>query len=279
MKIRDQGYNEKQPKEIRPKIMLKTQNILLTVFFVTGTILMMIGCARGEAQMNSEEGMVEQEKSVLVFTKTTGFRHESINAGIPAIEQLGGENDFNVIQTEDSEQFNEENLGNFDAVIFLNTTLTLFNEDQRSAFKGYIQNGGGFVGIHSASDTEYDWPWYGKLVGAYFDNHPGNPNVRNAVVNVVNAEHLSTEHLPENWNRDDEWYNFQEIPTHTNILLRLDTDSYEGSDHHGNHPISWYHEYDGGRAFYTGLGHTSESFSEELFLDHLLGGIIYAMGE
>jgi len=259
--------------------MKTTLNISITAIFVTGILLMTLGCTKGEAQMNTEEKTIEDEKSVLVFTKTAGFRHESINAGIPAIRQLGEENGFNVIQTEDSEQFNDDYLSNFDAVIFLNTTLTLFNEEQRNAFKNYIQNGGGFVGIHSASDTEYDWPWYGKLIGAYFDNHPGNPNVRNAVLNVVNADHLSTEHLPENWVREDEWYNFKEIPAHTNILLLLDTDSYEGSDHLGNHPISWYHEYDGGRAFYTGLGHTSESFSEELFLDHLLGGIRYAMGK
>jgi type 1 glutamine amidotransferase len=243
------------------------------------TVMTFVSCAKGETQMNSDGELLDNDQSVLVFTKTSGFRHESIDAGIPAIEMLGEENGFNVVQTEDSERFNPEYLSNFDAVIFLNTTLTLFNEEQRNAFKGYIQNGGGFVGIHSASDTEYDWPWYGELVGAWFDNHPGNPNVRNAIVNVVNSDHLATKHLPETWQRDDEWYNFQEIPTHTNILLRLDTDSYEGSDHSGNHPISWYHEFDGGRAFYTGLGHTSESFSEDLFLDHLLGGIKYAMGE
>lgn len=259
--------------------MLTIHTNLLSAISITAVLLLALGCAKGEAQIKTGEESINNEKSVLVFTKTAGFRHESINAGIPAIEQLGEEHGFDVFQTEDSEQFNQENLSSFDAVIFLNTTLTLFNEEQRNAFKEYIQNGGGFVGIHSASDTEYDWPWYGKLVGAYFDNHPGNPNVRNAIVNRVNADHLSTKDIPENWQRNDEWYNFQEIPTHTNILLKLDTDSYEGSDHTGNHPISWFHEYDGGRAFYTGLGHTSESFTEELFLDHLLGGIRYAMGE
>lgn len=259
--------------------MLNTQNYFITALIVTGIILVTTGCAKGESRMNTDDSVFENEKAVLVFTKTSGFRHESINAGIPAIEKLGAEHGFDVIQTEDSERFNDEYLSNFDAVIFLNTTQTLFNEEQRNAFKSYIQNGGGFVGIHSASDTEYDWPWYGQLVGAYFANHPGNPNVRNAVVDLVNADHLSTENLPEHWEREDEWYNFREVPTHTNILLRLDTDSYEGSDHSGNHPISWYHEYDGGRAFYTGLGHTSESFTEDLYLDHLLGGINYAMGD
>lgn len=134
------------------------------------------------------------------------------------------------------------------------------------------------MGIHSASDTEYDWPWYGRLVGAYFSNHPNNPNVRDAVINVVEAGHPATEMLPERWERTDEWYNFRELPDHVNVLLTLDTDTYEGSGHPGYHPVAWYHEYDGGRAFYTALGHTIESYSEELFLKHVWGGIRYAMG-
>ena len=118
-----------------------TLQILLTTILFTGILLTSIGCSNGEARMNETEDF-ENEKSVLVFTKTAGFRHESIDAGIPAIQQLGQENGFNVIQTEDSEQFTEEYLSEFDAVIFLNTTLTIFNEEQRNAFKSYIQSGG-----------------------------------------------------------------------------------------------------------------------------------------
>lgn len=216
--------------------------------------------------------------SVLVFSKTEGWRHDSIEAGVEAIYQLGNENDFEVTWTEDSEYFTEESLSQYSAVIFLNTTLTLFDSDQRIAFQTYIQNGGGFIGIHSAADTEYDWPWYGELVGAYFESHPNRPNVREALINVIDANHPSTEHLPQRWLRSDEWYNFGYMNDQTNVLLRLDTDSYEGSEHPGNHPIAWYHEFDGGRAFYTGSGHTIESFSEPYFLEHLLGGIQYAMG-
>ena len=215
--------------------------------------------------------------SVLLFTKTEGWRHDSIEAGVEAIYQLGNENDFAVTWTEDSGYFTNESLSEYDAIIFLNTTLTLFDENQRSAFQNYIQSGGGFVGIHSATDTEYDWPWYGSLVGAYFDNHPNRPNVREAVIELVDSDHPSTRHLPERWVRSDEWYNFGYINEDVHVLLRLDTDSYEGSDHPGNHPIAWYHDYDGGRSFYTGLGHTIESFSEPMFLDHLLGGIQYAI--
>lgn len=218
-----------------------------------------------------------EDYSVLLFTKTEGWRHDSIEAGVEAIYQLGNENGFEVTWSEDSGYFTEENLSKYDSIIFLNTTLNLFNENQRSAFRKYIQSGGGFVGIHSATDTEYDWPWYGDLVGAYFDNHPSRPNVREAVIEVVYSDHLSTRHLSERWVRSDEWYNFGYINEDVHVLLRLDTDSYEGSDHPGNHPIAWYHEFDGGRSFYTGLGHTIESFSEPLFLKHLLGGIQYAM--
>ena len=229
---------------------------------------------------NQNEPQIHQfedaEASVLVFTKTEGWRHDSIEPGVDAVVELGRANGFNVTWTEDSEYFNEENLTAYDAVLFLNTTLTVFNDTQREAFKRFIQNGGGFAGVHSATDTEYDWAWYGELVGAYFDNHP--PGVHEARIFVVNHDHPSTQHLDEYWIKVDEWYNFGYMNKNVNVLLKLDTESFEGSDHPGNHPIAWYHEFDGGRAFYTGLGHTIESFSEPLFLEHLLGGIKYAIG-
>lgn len=250
-------------------------NILIVMLFVFFSSLMVTG-----VEQKSDIQIVEfqENNSVLLFTKTEGWRHDSIEAGVEAIYQLGNENDFSVTWTEDSEYFTTEYLSNFDAVIFLNTTLTLFNGSQRGALRNFIQNGGGFVGIHSATDTEYDWSWYGELVGAYFDNHPNSPNVREAVIEVVDADHPSTKHLPQEWVRSDEWYNFGYINDQVNVLLRLDTNSYGGSDHPGNHPIAWYHEFDGGRSFYTGSGHTKESFSEPHFLDHLLGGIQYAIG-
>lgn len=233
----------------------------------------------GMTKSEAESKPLLEESSVLVFSKTAGFRHNSIEAGIEAVKQLGELNGFSVTASEDSDYFTEENLANYAAVIFLNTTGTLFNEVQRAAFKGYIQNGGGFVGIHSATDTEYEWPWYGGLVGAYFDNHPNNPNVLQAELIVTDRTHTSTVNLPERWVRDDEWYNFGMIRDEINVVIKLDTDSYVGSDHPGNHPASWYQEYDGGRAFYTAMGHTSATFSEERFLDHLLGGLYYVMGK
>lgn len=216
---------------------------------------------------------------MLVFSKTEGFRHQSIEVGINALQKLGEENNYIVEATEDATRFTEPVLKQYDAVIFLSTTGDVLDYRQQAEFERYIQAGGGFVGIHAAADTEYEWPWYGKLVGAYFESHPGNPNVREATLQVTDHEHLSTNELPDEWQRTDEWYNYKDIYSEIKVLINLDESSYEGGTNGENHPIAWYHPYDGGRAFYTGGGHTSESFSEPLFLQHLLGGIQYAIGE
>lgn len=217
----------------------------------------------------------DEEKNILIFSKTAGFRHSSIETGREALMDWAKENGVSATATENSALFTDENLELFDAVIFLNTTQTVLNENQKAAFIRYIQNGGGFVGIHSAADTEYDWPWYNKLVGAYFNSHP---HIQTATVQVVDASHPSTTMLPEEFERRDEWYNYRDINEDINVLLTLDSDSYEGSEHPDMHPIAWYHEYDGGRVFYTGGGHTEESYSENLFKNHLWSGIEYAMG-
>ena len=217
--------------------------------------------------------------SVLVFTKTEGFVHESIEAGKIAVMELGRKHNFAVDTTSDASFFQEKSLQKYNVVVFLNTTGDVLNDAQQLEFNRFIQAGGGYVGIHSAADTEYDWPWYGELVGAYFDGHPNNPNVRDANVEVVNPEHDCTKHLPAVWPRTDEWYNFRDIKSHIRVLLNLDESSYEGGTNGENHPIAWYHEFDGGRAFYTGLGHTIESFSDADFRQHIWGGISYAAGE
>ncbi len=217
----------------------------------------------------------DEEKNILIFSKTAGFRHSSIETGREALMDWAKENGVSATATENSALFTDENLKLFDAVIFLNTTQTVLNEDQKAAFIRYIQNDGGFVGIHSAADTEYDWPWYNKLVGAYFNSHP---HIQTATVHVVDDSHPSTTMLPEEFERRDEWYNYRDINEDINVLLTLDSDSYEGSEHPDMHPIAWYHEYDGGRVFYTGGGHTEESYSEDLFKNHLWSGIEYAMG-
>lgn len=216
-----------------------------------------------------------REKRILVFSKTEGYRHASIEAGIAALKQLGRDYDFTVITTEDASKIEEDFLKTLSAVVFLNTTGDVLDHIQQADFERFIQAGGGFVGVHAAADTEYNWPWYGRLVGGYFKSHPAT---QQAKVNR-NVVHSTTEMLPEVWERTDEWYNYYNIQTDLEVLLKLDENSYEGGAHEGDHPIAWYHDYDGGRAFYTGLGHTEESYSEELFLQHLQKGIDYAIGE
>jgi cytochrome c len=215
---------------------------------------------------------------VLVFSKTKGWKHTSIPFGIEAIYKLGKENGFLVDTTKNSKFFDDYNLKQYHAVIFNNTTRNVLNAEEQAAFERYIQAGGGYVGIHAAADTEYEWPWYDKLVGAHFSSHPHNPNVRAGIVNVTDKNHMSTAELPDHWKRTDEWYNYRSFYPDIKVLAYLDENSYEGGTNGADHPISWYHEFDGGRAFYTGCGHTDSSFSEPLFLRHLLGGIKYAMG-
>jgi len=218
-----------------------------------------------------------REKRVLVFTKTAGFRHASIEQGVIAINKMGRENGFKVFHTEDANQFKEEFLSLFSAVVFLNTTGDVLDATQQAEFERYIQAGGGFVGIHAAADTEYHWSWYGKMVGAYFKSHPAT---QEAATVVIDANHPATRKLgTAPIVRTDEWYNYKQINPDLNILMQVDESSYEGGENGAEHPLAWYHDYDGGRAFYTGWGHTPESYSEKVVLQHILGGIKYAIGK
>ena len=212
--------------------------------------------------------------AVLVFCKTNGFRHSSIPVGITAIKAMGEANKFMVEATEDSLAFTNENLAKYKAVIFLSTTGNVLGEAQEKALEKFIQQGGGFVGVHAAADCEYDWPWYVKMVGASFLSHPEQ---QVAKLLVKDKSHRSTKHLPDTWERKDEWYNFKSMNPDVKVLITIDENSYKGGANGDNHPMAWFHAYDGGRAFYTELGHTEESFSEPLYLQHLLGGIQYAL--
>lgn len=214
---------------------------------------------------------------VLVFSKTTGFRHDSIPAGVTAIQNLGQQNNFAVDATEDDTQFTDTNLARYAAVIFLSTTGDpVVTQAEKDAFQRYVQHGGGFVGIHAASDSGYSWAWYGQLVGAYFRQHPAQ---QNAVVRIEDPNHPSTQGLPAQLTRFDEWYDFQANPRPTvHVLTTVDESTYSGGTMGADHPTTWCHDFDGGRAWYTALGHTIESFSEANFLHLLLGGIMTAAG-
>lgn len=214
---------------------------------------------------------------ILIFSKTAGYRHASISAGHEALKTICRESGMLSDSTEDSGVFTEKNLSRYAAVVFLNTTGDVLNPDQEAAFERYIQAGGGYVGIHAATDTEYGWGWYGGLSGGYFDSHPA---IQEAHLKIHDHDHPATRHLKgEEWVRKDEWYNLVNLNPNVNLLLSLDESSYENGKMGDNHPISWYHNYDGGRAFYTGLGHTEESYSEPEFLKHIQGGLKYAVGD
>jgi type 1 glutamine amidotransferase len=226
----------------------------------------------------------------LVFSKTAAFRHDSIPAGVEAIRQLGARNHFAVDATEDAAAFTDANLARYDVVVWLSTTGDVLDDTQQAAFERYIRAGGGYAGIHAASDTEYDWPWYGGLVGAYFRDHPGSVNAQfqEATVKVLGRDTAATRPLPRRWVREEEWYNFRTNPRDTvRVLAEVDERTYDprgysvpgGSPGMGrHHPISWCQPYDGGRAFYTAMGHKAEYYSDPLLLAHLLGGIRMAAG-
>jgi len=207
----------------------------------------------------------------LAFSKTTGFRHDSIPQGIDAIAKLGAEHRFAVDSTEDAAHFSDEILARYKVVVFLNTTGDVLDASEKAAFERYVRSGGGFVGVHSASDTEYQWPWYGRLVGAYFASHPA---IQRATIRIANPNHASTKSLPALWERTDEWYNFRTNPRgKVQVLATLDETTYSGGTMGADHPIAWCQQMDRGRSWYTAMGHTAESYAEPLFLLHLLGGI------
>jgi type 1 glutamine amidotransferase len=220
-----------------------------------------------------------QPFKVLVFWKTAGFVHatEIVN-GIALVQSLGAANGFVVHDSNDATVMNPANLAQYAVVIFLCTTGDILDPVQQTAFEGYITSGGSFIGIHSATDTEYGWPFYGALIGAYFANHPA---IQPATLRVEDGTHPSTRHYPARFSFTDEWYNFRTNPRATvDVLLAIDETSYSpGSGAMGDHPIAWCHTVGLGRAWYTALGHRSETYAEASYARHLLGGILWAAGQ
>ncbi|WP_034268872.1 ThuA domain-containing protein [Actinospica robiniae] len=208
---------------------------------------------------------------ILVFTKTTGFRHDSIPAGVEAFERLGLEHGFAVEASEGLHSFRKDRLTRYDAVVFLSTSGVVLDEEGREALVEYMDGGGNWLGVHGASTTEYDWPYFGELVGAWFDQHP---SIQPAVMKVEDGNHPATAHLGSTWTRTDEWYSFRRNPrADVNVLLSVDESGYEGGTMGADHPIAWCREFSGGRSFYTALGHADEAFEDVLFQQHLLGAL------
>ena len=220
----------------------------------------------------------------LLFTKTVGYHHESIHAGVAAIKAMGERHLFAVQWEESARVFSDEGLSRYDVIIFLNTTQDILNEEQQGAMERFIRAGKGFAGIHAAADTEYGWEWYTQLVGRMFHSHPATQTAR---LHVENHNFPGMEMWPATRLWTDEWYHYTEEKTKgLNYLLRVDEKSYDPKIRRNGevtfegmgdvHPIAWYHEFDGGRSFYTGLGHVPATFSDPVFLEHLFGGIYWA---
>lgn len=242
----------------------------LIMFFLVQTYL----CLTATAQ--------KQFKALLVTT-TRGWHHESLHYGVVALEELARKNFFDVVLFENPNGFTDDYLKQFQVVIFLNTTGDIFDSAAQKVMERFIQSGKGFVGIHSASDTEYDWDWYTKLVGRMFVIHPA---VQTARVNILDTSFPGLQGFSGNKLWTDEWYQFSpEKTAGLNYILAVDETTYNPKADWGTkkgegmgklHPIAWYHNYDGGRAFYTALGHIPANFSDPIFLNHLYAGIFWA---
>lgn len=225
-----------------------------------------------------------EQFKVLVFSKTAGWHHESIPAGVAAIQRLGQMHDFGVFWTEDANRvMNDQELAKYQVVVFLLTTGDILNAEQKAAFERYIRAGGGFVGVHSAADTEHGWPWYARLVGRMFQAHPAN---QTATLVVQDANFPGMDRFPKRFLFTEEWYQFGPPRAEgLKLLLTVDESTYQPATEWGGkpvapmgarHPISWYQQVDGGRSFYTALGHLPATYGDERFQHHLFGGIYWA---
>jgi cytochrome c len=252
--------------------MIKNQSIHL--IFLLAALL--ISCGRTKTS-STAQGKIRPEKRVLIFTKTDpqSYRHKSIEPAKIAIKKLCEENGFIADTTENADYFTDARLKQYSALVFVSSNKNVFNAEQKNALQRYIWAGGGFVGVHAATGTEREWPWFGKLVGAVFEWHPPQ---QSGTIDIVDATHPATQHLPKRWNRYDEWYFFRNINPDIKILATLDTSTFKSDRHTANYPFAWYHEFEGGRSFYTAGGHNDADYTDPLFLKHILGGIIYAIG-
>ena len=227
--------------------------------------------------------LLAEQFNVLVFSKTAGWHHTSVNEGITALKAMAENHHFTMEWQEDANLINSKNLARFDVILFLQTTGDILNDEQQKALEGFIQSGKGFVGVHSASDTEYDWPWYGKLVGRQFHIHP---QIQTARLTVLDKKFPGLEYFPESSLWTEEWYEFgKELSPNLHYLLSVDETTYDPKADWGRvkgegmgkfHPVAWYQDYDGGRSFYTALGHMGVSYQNKAFVEHLYGGIYWA---
>ncbi|WP_229796469.1 ThuA domain-containing protein [Thermomonas carbonis] len=232
------------------------------------------GCAVRERHAAAPEPVASPLR-ILVFTRTSGWRHDSIPVAIETLRELGGEAGLQVEHSEDPMQFDADTLSRYRAVVFANTTLDVLDVAQQQAFERFVGAGGGYIGIHSAADTEYDWAWYGELVGARFDSHP--PGLQASPLRFEAGHALAG---TEGWQVRDELYNYRRNPrAHVDVIASADESTYAGGTMGADHPIAWCHTRLGGRAWYTGLGHDIPLYADPRFRAHLSRGLRYATGQ
>jgi uncharacterized protein len=225
----------------------------------------------------------QKQFKALIVTTTNGWHHESVHNGVIALKDLATRNFFEAEVFQDPKSFNDSSLKQYQVIIFLNTTGDILNAEQQKVMERFIQGGKGFVGIHSASDTEYDWDWYTKLVGRMFHIHPV---IQTAKLQVLDPSFPGLQGFAQGQLWTDEWYEFgEEKVKDLHYILGVDETTYnpkvdwgakKGAGMGKLHPLAWYHNFDGGRSFYTALGHLPTNFSNELFLNHLYAGILWA---
>jgi type 1 glutamine amidotransferase len=213
---------------------------------------------------------------LLAFSRTTGYRHASIPAAIAAVGDLARGAGIGLDATEDPTRFSDAGLAPYDGVVFLLTTGDVLDDAQQAAFERFIRRGGGFAGVHSASDTEYGWPFYAALLGAQFKRHPAQ---QTAIVKVEDSTDQSTRAIPARWSWSDEWYDFRSNPRPgVHVLLSVDEATYQEGGMGTDHPVAWCHRVEGGRSWYTSLGHADAAYADPVFRSHLLGGLEAAAG-
>jgi uncharacterized protein len=222
---------------------------------------------------------------VLIYSGSTGYRHDSIPAAVEAVKAISTKAGYTFDATEDPEVFTAEKLKAYKAIVFVSTSTDpkkpeseWFVGAKRDALQGFLKDGKGVLALHAAGDSHYHWPWYGKMIGGYFERHPkGTPK---GVVTVVDRKHPATAKLPKTLERNDEWYYYKDFDPTLHVLITVDPATIgDGQPDVNPNPLVWYHAYGGGRVFYSGLGHSSESYSEPYLVTLISGGLKYAVGK
>ncbi|MEM1179907.1 MAG: ThuA domain-containing protein [Acidobacteriota bacterium] len=266
------------PSHSAPAATARRRRRFLKRILLCGLGFILLGLLpHGDASDRAQAGT---DMEILVFTRTEGFTHGSISDGVTMLLSIASELNATVTETSSTALFTPQNLSNYDVVVWLSTTGDVLDDPEQAAFEGYIRAGGGYVGIHAAADCEYDWPWYGELLGngAWFLNHP---SIQTATLEREGADPLDPGFPDAQTDFEDEWYNFQANPRPAvQVLMTLDEDSYDpgGGAMGEDHPITWAHEFDGGRAFYTGLGHRSQTFQDARFRAQIRNAIQWTSG-